>query len=291
MTGDEAMADDIDIEVHRDIAFAEIPGATLLGDLYKPKSPKAPIVVAVHGGGWQIGSRSFYANWGPFLAKRGYAVFAIDYRLAQAGRKAFPEAVSDVRAAVGFIRRQAEAFSLDAGRIALMGDSAGAQLTALVALSDRLPGEEADPKVDSAGPKMDGSAIKAAILFYGVYDMAAQWRHDQLVRPRDQITEKFLGVSPILNRRLYFDASPLSYAQQDHRNVSFLVTYGTEDNIVDRHTQSEAFVTALSEAGKYVRTVIVPFAPHFWSVDPIEEAGSYPGVVAPRLLRFLQDRL
>src|SRR6266403_901305 len=57
--------------------------------------------------------------------------------------------------------------------------------------------------------------VKAVVGVYGVYDMFRQWEHDQIARPRDQITEKFLGGSPMLIRRAYFDASPLSYVTVD----------------------------------------------------------------------------
>ena len=68
-----------------DLVFAEHDGVKLVGDLYLPKGRrKAPVLVAVHGGGWQIGAPRFYRNWGLFLARNGYAVFAIEYRLAKA---------------------------------------------------------------------------------------------------------------------------------------------------------------------------------------------------------------
>jgi hypothetical protein len=50
-------------------------------------------------------------------------------------------------------------------------------------------------------------------------------------------------------------------------------------------------VLALNQAGFYVRSVILQAAPHFWVSDPIEEAGSFSGFLAPRLLRFLQTQL
>ncbi|SEE15116.1 Acetyl esterase/lipase [Rhizobiales bacterium GAS191] len=286
------MADTLhaDIEVRIGITYATHDGVALMGDFYAPKERKdAPILIGVHGGGWQVGTRDFYRYWGPYLAKRGYGLFSIDYRLVQEGRKMFPEAVQDVRAAVQYVRAHAAELNIDPARIALIGDSAGAHLSALVALAgDSPPFCTGYPSDQNASVS---SSVKAVVLFYGVYDMAAQWRHDQLTRPRDQISQKFLGVPPAENRRLYFDASPLSYVQADGNATSFLLTYGTEDNIVDRVTQSEAMLTALSEAGKYVRTVIVQSAPHFWSADPIEEEGSFSGFLAPRLLRFLKERL
>src|SRR6266446_2015194 len=63
--------------------------------------------------------------------------------------------------------------------------------------------------------------VKAVIGFYGAYDMLAQWQHDQIARPHDQITEKYLGVSPMQNRRAYFDSSPMSYATTDRNRARF----------------------------------------------------------------------
>jgi hypothetical protein len=47
----------------------------------------------------------------------------------------------------------------------------------------------------------------------------------------------------------------------------------------------------LKQANFFVRTCIVQGAPHYWVGDPIEEPGSYPGFMAPRLIRFLKERL
>ena len=81
MPGASAKAD-YEVMTRNDILFAEHDGVRLLGDFYAPKGvEKAPVLVAVHGGGWQVGNRKFYTNWGPYLAKNGFAVFAIEYRL------------------------------------------------------------------------------------------------------------------------------------------------------------------------------------------------------------------
>ena len=60
------------------------------------------MIVAVHGGGWQAGSRASYKYWGPFLARNGYGLFSIDYRLGKAG--IFPGSTYDVKSAVQFVR-------------------------------------------------------------------------------------------------------------------------------------------------------------------------------------------
>jgi acetyl esterase/lipase len=275
------------------VPFVEHDGVKLAGDLYLPKGrDKAPVVIAVHGGGWQIGNPKFYQHWGPHLAKNGYAVFAVSYRLSKPGAKTFPGAVYDVKSAIQFVRANAAQLGVDPDRIALMGDSAGAHLVSLTALAGDEPLFSSEYRSDphAATP----ANVKAVVGFYGVYDMQAQWLHDQIARPRDQITEKFLGVSPMQSRRTYFDASPVSYAtveKNEKTRTRFLLLHGTHDDIVDPQTQSQAFLAALKQAGFFVRTIVVPGAGHFWSVDPIEEPGSYGAQVAPQMLRFLRDGL
>ena len=276
--------------VKTDILYAVHDGVELLGDLHYPAAlDKAPVLVAVHGGGWQIGDRYVYQHWGPYLAARGYALFAIEYRLTKPGAKSWPGAAYDVRAAVQFVRANAAKLGVDPERIGLIGDSAGAHLASLVALAGGEPLLSTEYRDDAqAGVSC---AVKAVIGFYGVYDMAAQWEHDQIYRPRDQITEKFLGCPPAVDRRVFFDASPLSYATIDKSGTKFLLMYGREDEIVDATTQSDRFLVALKQAGFFARTIVIPQAGHFWAADPVEEPGSFGALAAPRLVRFLEAAL
>jgi len=280
------MAREFEVVTKPDIAFAEHDGVSLLGDLYLPRGlGKAPVLVGVHGGGWQVGDRKFYMNWGRYLAKHGYAVFAIDYRLMKPGVKSWPGAVHDCKAAVQFVRAEGAGFGLDPRRIGMIGDSAGAHLSALVALAGKEP-LYCDEYRDH--PYASTSAEVAAVVgFYGVYDMLAQWEHDQIARPRDPITEKFLGGPPMFSRKAFFEASPLSYATVDKNSTRFLLIYGREDDIVDPATQSEKFLTALKQAGFFARTIVVPGAGHFWSADPVEEPGSFGAYAGPKVVRFL----
>src|SRR6202051_2836343 len=76
---------------HLGITYANHDGVELQGDLYLPKGAKsAPALVAVHGGGWVQGVRAAFQYWGPYLAARGYAVFAISYRLPTQGQTVPP---------------------------------------------------------------------------------------------------------------------------------------------------------------------------------------------------------
>jgi acetyl esterase/lipase len=284
------MAKEYEVAIRPDIVFVEHDDVKLLGDLYLPQGlSEAPVLVGVHGGGWQVGDRKFYRHWGSFLAKHGYAVFAIEYRLMKPGVKTWPGVVGDCRAAVQFVRANADDLGLDPDRIGMIGDSAGAHLSALVALA----GDE--PLFSSQYPNDPCSAtsvnVKAVVGFYGVYDMQSQWEHDQITRPRDSVTEKLLGGPPMVSRKTFFEASPLSYATVDKNSARFLLIYGREDDIVDPVTQSEKFLTALKQAGFFARTIVVPGAGHFWSVDPVEEPGSFGAYAGPRVLRFLAGAL
>ena len=139
---------------------------------------------------------------------------------------------------------KAAEFDLDPDRIGLIGDSAGAHLAALVALAGDQYALAYRDDANAAVPVN----VKCMVGFYGVYDMYAQWTRDLTARPNDKIVEKFLGVSPMQNRRVYFDASPISYATMDHNQIRFLLIHGTDDDIVDPETQSEAFLSALAQA-------------------------------------------
>src|SRR5438132_1161773 len=159
--------------------------------------------------------------------------------------------VYDCKAAVQFVRTRAAELGVDPDRIGLIGDSAGAHLSALVALAGDEPLFSSEYRNDPHASSPAG--VSAVIGFYGVYDMQAQWEHDQISRPRDPITEKLLGGPPMVSRKAFFEASPLSYVTVDKNSTRFLLIYGREDGIV----------------------------------DPVEEPGSFGAYVGPKLLRFL----
>lgn len=271
-----------DIEVRRGVEYVIRDGAPLQADLYLPRGRTGcPALVCIHGGAWYIGSRERYRYWGPFLARRGYAVLAINYRLATNDRPAYPASMHDAAAAVRYLRSNAAALGIDPERIGAMGDSAGGHLAALVALVNDLiePGATVSCK------------IKVCVPVYAVLDLVAQWEHDQLARPRDQITERYLGCSPMQNRVRFLEASPVTWTTTDNISTAFLVVWGAADDIVDHATQSLPFVTWLKRAGNYVRTVPLVEAPHYWIEEPLDDPTSYAALLAPRLLRFLADRL
>ncbi len=170
-----------------------------------------------------------------------------------------------------------------------MGESAGGHLAALVALA----GDNPLFVEGNAGDRFGAlsTSVKVVVAVYGIFDLVEQWRHDQLTRPRDHLTELFLGTSLLEDRRIYFDASPLSYVSVQNNATAFLLGWGTQDDIVDHRSQGEAFLEALKQARYFVRTVVLSGAPHYWLSDPLDEPQSFSGFFAYRLLRFLKLRL
>jgi acetyl esterase/lipase len=277
-------------EFRQNVVYAAHDGVELAGDLYLPAGAGPfPLIVNVHGGYWRRGARETYQYWGPYLAERGYAGFTISYRLTRPGRKTYPEAVHDVRAAVQFMRGRATQLRLDPERFALWGNSAGAQLAALVALAGDSPLFAGAYAQDPHAALSTG--VKVLIGVYGIYDLLAQWRHSQIGNPGDNLVESYLGASPVQDRRIYFEASPISHAVIGNNKTAVYLSWGTEDDVVDHRAQSLEFLLALKQAGFNARTCVVHGAPHYWLSDPIEEPASHSGFLAPRLLRFLAERL
>lgn len=121
--------------IHRDVAYAHDSPLQRL-DIYLPATgePPYPVLVGIHGGGFVSGDKDD-GQITPVLQglERGYAVVALDYRLAP--ETPFPAAIADVKAAVRWLRAHAGEYGLDGSRIAVWGDSAGGNLAALAGAS------------------------------------------------------------------------------------------------------------------------------------------------------------
>src|SRR5262249_19092534 len=161
------------------------------------------------------------------------------YRLAKKGQKMFPQAVTDVLAGVQFVRGSAAQIKVDPARIGLLGASAGAHLASLAALG----GE--GPPLKGPYPHATHSAlrpqVKALMGVYGVYDLVEMWQRYQLQSPRENNIENFMGAAPMDDPRRYFDASPINYATFANNRIGVFLSVGTEDDLVNRRAQTDAF--------------------------------------------------
>jgi acetyl esterase len=141
---------------------AEGPVGQIPLRLYRPAgvsdATPLPVYVYFHGGGWVIGDlESHDVLCRQLTAESGACVIAVDYRLAPEHK--FPAAADDAWAATRWIVGHAAELGVDAGRLAVGGDSAGGNLAAVVALMSR----------DAGGP-----AIALQVLIYPVTDVGRE---------------------------------------------------------------------------------------------------------------------
>lgn len=146
------------VEIVRDIAFGPGPRDRL--DVYRPKSGKpGPVVVFLYGGSWNSGSRSIYTFAGSALASHGYTVVIPDYRVYPEVN--YPAFLQDNARAVRWAKDHAGEYGGDAGRLVLMGHSAGAYNAAMLSFDRRWLGEVGlDPRRD----------VRAFVGLSGPYD-------------------------------------------------------------------------------------------------------------------------
>jgi len=122
----------------RDLDLGGVPGR-----FYLPADPNSSteslgLLVYFHGGGWVVGDLESHDNVCHALCRRsGHAVLAVDYRLAP--EHPFPAGLDDCMAAVAWAREHAGELGVDPDRIAVGGDSAGANLAAVVANETTVP--------------------------------------------------------------------------------------------------------------------------------------------------------
>ena len=160
----------IDFRRVRDLTYATRGGKVLLGDLLIPKSvgsSKPGVLVVIHGGGWKDCARRrapVEAVAGIWAALGNVAAFNIEYRLLQEGG-AFPENIGDVHCALHWISKEASRFGLDGSKLVLAGESAGAHLSALAAMT------VGDPAYVPAGCELAPGTVKGSMNFSGVYDL------------------------------------------------------------------------------------------------------------------------
>lgn len=136
----------------RDLAVPSAGGG-MRARLFLPSPARLPLIVFVHGGGWTFGSVDTHENEMRRLAIAAQAaVLGIDYQLAP--EHPFPAGLEDTRAAIAFARAGGLGSAIDARRIALAGDSAGANLALSAMIEARDRGE---------------APVAAGALFYGCY--------------------------------------------------------------------------------------------------------------------------
>jgi pectinesterase len=212
-------------------------------DVYLPDTNESsPAIIYIHGGGWAKGSRTDFNTTAAFYAKRGIAGFSIDYTLTPPNGTAWPQNIQDVVAAVSFIRENSKSYRIDTQKIAVLGDSAGAQLASLVGT---LSGNESFLADNSVNEKIR-SQICLVIDYSGVTDLEFVGEHENPSFIYNIVTSSFGNVTYSQNPKLWIEASPATYIAAD--DPVFVFIHGTNDIIVPIQ-DAKSFDAKLRAAG------------------------------------------
>lgn len=233
-----------------DVTFARYGDRTLEMDLYRPKDTwqTLPAIVCIHGGGWRKGQKVHFRNVAQALAARGFVTASIDYRLS--GEAPFPAHIHDCKAAVRFLRANAQEFGIDPNKIGAIGHSAGGHLAALLATSAGVA--ELEGQGGNAGVS---SAVQAVVPMGGQTDFLSERIRE--ISSQAEIWQQFLGGSLEEQPETYRLASPLVHV--DQADPPCWIITGEND---DPSTHADQFRKRLQELEIHAELTVIKNAPH-----------------------------
>ena len=138
--GAQIAIDAENVKFQQDVAYG--PDARQKLDIYSPakQAGPLPLILFVHGGGWQRGNKSMHREKGKSYAENGVIFVATNYRLAP--DVMHPKQIQDIASAFAWVKQHAAELGVDESRIYIMGHSAGAQLVDLLGTNDRFLAEK-----------------------------------------------------------------------------------------------------------------------------------------------------
>ena len=222
-----------DVEVERDVQYGDAGNRPLLLDIYKPAKPKAdklPALVFIHGGGWSGGNKTAGAGVAPHVGSGNYVGFSVGYRLS--GEAIWPAQIHDCKAAIRWIRANADKYGVDADKIGVWGSSAGGHLVSLLGTS----GDVAELEGNNGSPGVS-SRVSCVVDYCGPADFPSFEHH---------AVRLLFGGSREGQEEEVKQASPITHVTKD--DPPFLVVHGSEDGVVPI-SQAEKFSAALKKAG------------------------------------------
>ncbi len=245
----------------------EIDPSTLPESKYVPiaKVPQKrtlPCVIFIKGSGW--GKQNCYVEL-PMLidiARAGFVVAAVEYRPAMVEK--FPGFVSDVKAAIRFLRKNWEAFDIDPNRIGILGDSSGGHTSMMIGSTGWFRDFDDGNDLDVS------SEVQACVAWYGVSDFskfvdgpdARPMLFNMLLSEEDRKREDYVDI-----------LSPVHYIKEENEYPPFLLMHGDRDTTVP-FEQSVILYNKLRSCGKRAEMVKVMGANHgqyFWTKEVIQK--------------------
>lgn len=190
--------------------YAVHSGQQLTLDYYPSQiAGTRPCVVVVHGGSWRSSNSHELPDINWYLARQGYNVASVNYRLAPEFKS--PAPLEDVAAAMTWLHEQSMQLHIDTNNFVLLGRSAGGHIVLMAAYS------------------LQGQGIKGVVDFYGPTDMFWAYNNpdNPLVMHSQKVMADFLGGSDKKMPEQYRLASPVTYVTP--RTVPTLIIHGKQD--------------------------------------------------------------
>ncbi|MFN5513977.1 MAG: prolyl oligopeptidase family serine peptidase [Cyanobacteriota bacterium] len=221
------------------------PGLTL--DLFLPRqaSQPTPCVIVLQGGGFNAQDGQRFRPFAIYLAQNGFAAALVAYR----GRPhhTYKDTVADVRTSVCFIRKISGQYGIDPTRIGAMGRSAGATLTALLAVGDGVE------EFEGAGEHgLFSSRIQGGVGISGAYDFVARFTDEGQISLQPQLETKrqansqWIGAAFAPTDPDWLRASAINHV--DASDPPMLLMHSKDDPVVP-WTQSEDMHEVMIQAG------------------------------------------
>ena len=206
---------------HLDLTYATVDGKELKLDLYVPDGIESPpLVVWIHGGAWQFGSK---ANPPSNFVESGFALASVEFR--QSTEAPFPAMVHDIKAAIRYLRANAEVYGYSAERIGISGASSGGHLAALVGVTNGVAELEG-----TLGDYTDVSSdVQAILVYFGASNLTTilDQSTPRGIEIRVPALERLLGGLPADVPEAARLASPVFHV--DPSDPPLLLLHGDQD--------------------------------------------------------------
>ena len=208
------------VKFERGVEFANPDEQHLQLNIAQPEGPGPfPAIICIHGGGFRAGKRESYDALCLTLAKHGFVAITLTYRLAPA--HPFPAAVQDCKAAVRWLRANADKYHVDSKRIGATGSSAGGHLAQFLGVTADVP------EFEGSGNLNHSSAVNCVVNYYGPSDLTQSYGKSV---DAAEVLPLFFGGNLEQKRRQHIVGSPLYWVTP--RAVPTLCIHGTEDKYV-----------------------------------------------------------
>ncbi|MEO6520685.1 MAG: alpha/beta hydrolase [Mucilaginibacter sp.] len=210
-------------------------------DIYLPAkgSKPTPLVINIHGGGWNHGTKEEQTGFSAFF-KAGYAVANVEYRLVQVAKA--PGAIEDIRCAMIYLIKNAKSLNIDVNKIVISGGSSGGHLALMGGLLAN------DHRFDTNCPGVENIKVAAIIDKYGITDVW-DWGYG-VIKSKSAIN--WLGTHAT-DKDFANTVSPIAYVKKS--SPPTIIIHGNADTTVP-YQQSVNLHQKFLDAG--VKTEFIP---------------------------------